>query len=133
AFGACATNEKPKNIRWDTTTILPPNGDGSNHIGIAGPITGIIGDKLLIAGGANFPDKMPWDGGTKHYATQAYLYQITDNGLEFLQQQELQDTNAYAGSCSAQGAIYFAGGENTTGVQSAVKKLTLVEGRLMED
>jgi len=35
--------------------------------GMAGIIAGTHGGVLIAAGGANFPDKMPWDGGKKIY------------------------------------------------------------------
>jgi len=35
--------------------------------GMAGIIAGAHGGVLIAAGGANFPDKMPWDGGKKIY------------------------------------------------------------------
>jgi N-acetylneuraminic acid mutarotase len=33
--------------------------------GFAGPYAGVSGGALIVAGGANFPDKKPWEGGTK--------------------------------------------------------------------
>ena len=33
--------------------------------GFAGPFAGVSDGVLLVAGGANFPDKKPWDGGKK--------------------------------------------------------------------
>lgn len=33
--------------------------------GFAGPFAGISNGSLLVAGGANFPDKKPWEGGKK--------------------------------------------------------------------
>lgn len=130
---SCTPDKKTTMVQWDVATKLPADSIGQPHLGLAGPVTGILGDTLLIAGGANFPDKMPWDGGAKHYASQVYLYQITASGLQFLQEQELKDAIAYPGSCTTQNAIYFAGGENTAGVQSSVKKLTLTAGRLTEE
>jgi SSS family solute:Na+ symporter len=41
---------------------LPPIPDAR---GFAGAVAGIYGDALLVAGGANFPDRMPWEGGGK--------------------------------------------------------------------
>jgi N-acetylneuraminic acid mutarotase len=34
-------------------------------LGFAGPFVGTDNGALLVAGGANFPDKLPWEGGTK--------------------------------------------------------------------
>lgn len=129
-LGACATDQKT--IRWDNQTKLPPNADGTPHLGLAGPITGMIDDRLLIAGGANFPGKMPWDGGAKHYATQAYIYQLEDGALTFLRESELKDTVAYPGNCSVGSALYVAGGENQNGALRAVKKFFL-EGDILRE
>ncbi|MBK7637754.1 MAG: hypothetical protein IPJ13_28305 [Saprospiraceae bacterium] len=52
-------------LKWDTITALPHDNRGKPNIGIAGPVTGIVGDVLIIAGGANFPDNPPWTGGKK--------------------------------------------------------------------
>lgn len=43
-------------IRWDSSLTLPQI-DGKPNIGIAGVFSGRIDGKLLIAGGANFPDR----------------------------------------------------------------------------
>lgn len=45
-------------IRWDSSLTLPQI-DGKPNIGIAGVFSGRIDGKLLIAGGANFPDRTP--------------------------------------------------------------------------
>lgn len=41
---------------------LPPLPD---PCGVAGPFAGIVDGGLVVAGGANFPDGPPWEGGTK--------------------------------------------------------------------
>ena len=129
-LGACATDQK--SIRWDNQTKLPPNADGSAHLGLAGPITGMLSDKLLIAGGANFPGKMPWDGGTKQYAAQAYIYQLEDGALTLLSESKLKDTVAYPGNCTVESTLYVAGGENQNGAVRSVKKLFL-EGDILRE
>ena len=42
-----------------STCCCPP--EGCNNSAVAG----VSGGALLVAGGANFPDKKPWQGGTK--------------------------------------------------------------------
>ena len=44
---------------WDQLAPLP------DPLGVATPFAGVSGGALLVAGGANFPDKMPWEGGKK--------------------------------------------------------------------
>jgi len=122
---SCAQNAS-KNIRWDGTAQLPPDADGTPHKGLAGAAIGSMDDILLIAGGANFPSEMPWDGGAKHYADDAFLYRIAPDGmLEFLERRKLENPLAYAGNCSAGDAVYVAGGENDHGATNSVRKFTL--------
>jgi len=42
-------------------------------IGFAGPFAGTHQGALLVAGGANFPDAMPWEGGTKVWYDTVYV------------------------------------------------------------
>jgi len=44
---------------WEKLAPLP------DKEGFASPFAGVIAGKLVVAGGANFPDKKPWDGGMK--------------------------------------------------------------------
>ncbi|MEZ6139514.1 MAG: hypothetical protein R3B84_02980 [Zavarzinella sp.] len=49
---------------------LPPLPDKE---GFAGSFAGVSNGALLVAGGANFPDKKPWEGGTKVWYDQVYV------------------------------------------------------------
>lgn len=39
-------------------------------------IFGIVEGKLLVLGGANFPDKYPWEGGIKTWWATLYSYDL---------------------------------------------------------
>ena len=54
-----AAGVKADDLGWSQ---LPPLPDA---LGFAGAFAGVSGGALLVAGGANFPDKMPWEGGKK--------------------------------------------------------------------
>lgn len=45
--------------RWERLPPLP------DREGFAGPFAGVSHEMLLVAGGANFPEKEPWEGGKK--------------------------------------------------------------------
>ncbi len=47
--------------------------DLPNALGVAGPFCGLIDNCLVVAGGANFPDRPPWEGGTKVWQRDVYL------------------------------------------------------------
>lgn len=53
--------------QWTELPALP------DAEGFAGAFAGSHGDALLVAGGANFPDKMPWEGGEKRWYDTVYL------------------------------------------------------------
>lgn len=128
-----AANQRSKSICWGNQTKLPANVDGSAHLGLAGAVIGIMDNRLLVAGGANFPKKMPWNGGAKHIAIQAYIYQLEGGALTFLEQQELKEAVAYPGNCSVGDTLYVAGGENQNGVLRSVKKLYFEADALREE
>lgn len=54
---------------------LPPLPD---PLGVAAPYAGVTGGALLVAGGANFPDRMPWEGGTKVWHDKVWLLERPD-------------------------------------------------------
>lgn len=49
---------------------LPPLPDSR---GVAGAFAGVSGGALLVAGGANFPDRPPWEGGRKVWHDRVYV------------------------------------------------------------
>ena len=53
-------------ITWDTTLALPTI-DGKDHPGLAGVFSAYVDGKLVVAGGANFPDCLPSEGGQKRW------------------------------------------------------------------
>ena len=58
-----------------TWNQLPPIPD---PIGVAAPFAGVSGGALLVAGGANFPDKMPWEGGKKVWHDRVWVLDAPD-------------------------------------------------------
>ncbi len=44
--------------------------------GFAGAFAGISHGTLLVAGGANFPDKKPWEGGQKVWHDNVYALEL---------------------------------------------------------
>lgn len=52
--------------RWQSLAPLP------DALGLAGAFAGVSGGELLVAGGANFPRGLPWEGGTKIWHDTVY-------------------------------------------------------------
>lgn len=56
---SCSTPQNQLRIVWQALPPLP------DREGFAGAFAGVASGQLLVAGGANFPDKKPWEGGRK--------------------------------------------------------------------
>ena len=78
--------------------------------GMAGLIAGEHGGVLIAAGGANFPDKMPWDGGTKVYYDEIFV--IAPGETAWRSAGKLPERRAYAASVSVADGVLVIGGEN---------------------
>ncbi len=59
--------------KWETLPDLIPAAGENNQPGLAGAYAGVDQDVLLLAGGANFPEALPWKGGTKVYQDEVYI------------------------------------------------------------
>jgi cyclically-permuted mutarotase family protein len=93
----------------------------NQFIGLAGPVVGIINNQLIVAGGANFPDAMPWKGGKKKYYKELFVFaKKKDSIFSKPVKTELPFSIAYAASCTTPMGIVYAGGENENGISNKV-------------
>lgn len=120
-------------LDWKVAAVLPGDGQVA-HIGLAGPITGLLEDKLLVAGGANFPKGKPWEGGQKVYQKKAYLYAIGADGVLKLEQElPFTDSLAYSANVSVGQDLYSVGGERNGQATSDVFRYNFVDGALQRE
>lgn len=78
--------------------------------GMAGIIAGTHGGVLIAAGGANFPDTMPWEGGKKIYYDQIFV--LAPGETTWRPAGKLPARRAYAACVSAADGVLVLGGEN---------------------
>lgn len=98
-----------------------PASKGIPSIGLAGQSAGVFGDFMIIAGGTNFPDKMPWEGGKKVYYNDVFFYAKNSKGvLTFSGKYTLPMNLGYAATASTEKGLVMAGGENETGILNKV-------------
>jgi len=118
-------------IQWEKIATLE-NSDGSRSIGLAGAINAVNDHALIVAGGANFPDKMPWEGGKKHYSDEIHILQQEDGKYVWNKKvrAKLPEPIAYCGNTSTQSGIVYAGGENEAGLS---KKAFLIKFSTLEN
>ena len=122
ALSACSTHNMAHSLYWSQ---LPPLPDAR---GVAGPFAGVSGGALLVAGGANFPDKMPWDGGKKVWHDDVYA--LTAMDARWQRVGTLPRPLAYGVSVTTEGGVACIGGSDSERHYQDVLLLTFTNGLL---
>jgi N-acetylneuraminic acid mutarotase len=118
-------------IHFGKPIDLPKSNTNTSSIGFAGMISGKINHFMIVAGGANFPDEMPWLGGNKQYHHQVYIYKNNNEQLELVDtSQQLPYSLAYAACYSMEDQIFVVGGENKSGIQQEAFVITMQNGKV---
>lgn len=90
---------------------LPPIPDTAYAVGVSAPFCGLLQDALVVAGGANFPDKPLLEGGSKRVYADIWVF--SDGRWQHAG--NLPDSTAYGATFQVSDALVFAGG-NCNGV-----------------
>lgn len=104
-------------LRW---SALPPIPDAN---GVAGPFAGTADGRLIVAGGANFPDKKPWEGGVKVWHDAIYALDATNGAWRVAGR--LPRPAAYGVSISAANGLICIGGSTTNRHYTEVFRLNI--------
>lgn len=124
-FNGCK-NESFAPIEWREVAV---SSIGENQ-GLAGALIGMSGSRLLIGGGANFPDGLPWEGGKKTYHSKMFVFSF-DGQLEWLKEETLDSPRAYAANSPYQKGFVSAGGEDGQNILSRVDYFYLEKDSLI--
>lgn len=102
--------------------------------GVSACFAGIIEDKLLIAGGCNFPDTPLIEGGKKRFYQDIFISSPTDtSGIQWKKVGKLPYPMAYGVSISLPQAVLCIGGSNERGALNSVLKISFNESVLQID
>jgi N-acetylneuraminate epimerase len=115
-------------IEWSVVAILPSPDGIAEQPGLAGPVTGIIDNRLIVSGGANFPDGMPWHGAKKVYHDEIYFFEKENGRIDTatVSKQKLPQPVAYCATVTTPGGLVYLGGENEQGI---LDKVVFVKGK----
>lgn len=106
-------------ISWKEIALIPSS-DSIESTGYAGVINGVNNNVLIVAGGSDFPDKKPWEGGKKAYSDKIFV--LEKKGKNFIWNKNVKSTLpepiAYCGSTSTAAGIVYVGGENEKGISN---------------
>ena len=96
---------------FETVATLP------DPVGVAGPLAGVSNEVLIVAGGANFPESLPWRGGVKRYYSDIFTAKKTSDGnIEWFEQPgRLPREMGYAAVAQSPQGIICLGGETADG------------------
>jgi N-acetylneuraminic acid mutarotase len=107
-------------------TPLPPLPDAE---GFAGAFAGVAGGKLIVAGGANFPGKKPWEGGTKVWHDGVFV--LDRPGGEWAIAGKLPRPLGYGVCATHRDAVICAGGSDATRHYADAFRISLKDGSLV--
>jgi N-acetylneuraminic acid mutarotase len=93
---------KPSVPSWQQLPDLP------DPLGVAGPFVGLFGHRLLVGGGANFPDGMPWEGGKKVWTDRLWCLDLSSG--QWQMHHTMDQPSAYGVSIPWQGDWLWLGG-----------------------
>lgn len=114
----CSSNNNRQTPQFHCDTLVClPDFEGRANPGVAGAFSGVSHDKLLVAGGANFPDKPAWQNGVKKYWETVYVLSF-DQGIPGKWEDtlfHLPYPSAYGASLTTAKGIICIGGKNDGG------------------
>ena len=106
----CAQNPSmPYSIHWSELPSLPPVGDQTEAIGVAGPYAGVHNDALIIAGGSNFPEPR-WETAKEFHNTIWVLLKKGKDTLEWINGGTLPFKTGYGACVSTPSGVLCMGG-----------------------
>lgn len=109
-------------IVWEQ---LPPIPDRE---GFATPFAGVSGGALIVAGGANFPDRRPWQGGTKVWYDSCFVLPAPNAAWQ--PGPKLPRPVAYGVSITTPAGLVCIGGGDATRHFTDVRRYRWSDGRL---
>lgn len=119
AIASCKpSNNHDLQISWNDNLTLPSLPKDSVNPGLAGAFSAVLNNHLIIAGGANFPDGLPWEGGKKFYHDEVYVFNNENGNWKFNNISHLQDTLGYGAAVIIDSGMVCLGGENENGISS---------------
>lgn len=125
---SCVSETSPRKQRVCIQQMYGfPDEEPGYEAGVSAAYAGVIGRRLVLAGGCNFAGKPAAEGGAKQFYKGIYVAEMTDDTvLVWKKAGELPAPAAYGASVTlSDGKIILIGGNNAEGGLSAVYSLKL--------
>lgn len=122
-FSLLMCNSQAENsLIWDQKTDIPESR------GLAAVFAGVSNDALIVAGGANFPEAPPWEGGKKVWHDRIWILQA--NATKWQEAGRLRKPMAYGAAITTPDGVICLGGSDATQHFSDVFRLRWQAGRV---
>lgn len=103
-MSAAKAQSEPAHLNWKELPSIP------DPVGFAAPFAGVSGGALVVAGGANFPGAMPWEGGQKVWYDSIFV--LTKPDGTWLSGFKLPRPLGYGVSVTTPDGVLCAGGSD---------------------
>ncbi len=128
-----AQSKDPVSINWSLLGSLP-RPDNGQSAGLAGAFVGVCGPYLWVAGGANFSNGLPWEGGNKVLHDSVFYFHRNGQKASLVtQRSRLPFAVAYGTGIRMLNGTACIGGQTATGFseKSFLAKLSDQPGSLV--
>ena len=95
---------------WEWLPDLPVVAGQRTQPGLAGPVAGVLDGTLIVAGGANFPNRPPWEGGAKAWHDAIFILEPKANEWRQSPDWKLPTRLAYGGTVETARGLLLVGG-----------------------
>lgn len=115
-------------LKWEEVATLPDMDSGKKPLGFAGIFAGEHQGVIIMAGGANFPEGLPWEGGQKKWWKDIYVLESNHHKFHWIENitAELPEELGYGASVSIPEGLLLLGGENASGPKKTVYLLSWI-------
>lgn len=121
-----STLPKSVKILWQKIGGLPAPEGFSESIGISGAYSGLLGDYLIVAGGANFPNGHPFfQQGQKVFYSDIFVFDVSSDKLKLVSRGHLPIKAGHGSTLLVDNSLYLVGGKNSEQALDSIIKLTL--------
>lgn len=120
-----AGDDEFSTMRWNPLLPLP------DAHGFAAPVVGRLGERLVVAGGSNFPDEPVWNRGQKAWYDEIFV--LDPGKSEWISGGRLPRPVGHAISASHNDKMFVFGGQNGTEIYAGGFAIEDDEGRIAID
>lgn len=122
---ACSKTEAPLSMTCSQYRMNQK--DNRYAIGVSAQYAGVLNDRIIQAGGCNFPDVPAADGGQKVYYDAIYAATLPLGCQPWKMIGQLPVPAAYGATVCYGNSLYFIGGQSADGPLKSVFRLSLQE------